>query len=255
MKLYSKAGKLSHACIPNTRTRVVPKGLEVIAAVPVKAGEILTQLYGRMLKSTRGRQELLQNVYYFSCSCPRCKDPTESSTYFSALKCLGKKCKGGWLLPKNPLKLDVNAKWECDQSCGHSTTFIKSVVPTLAVIAKESDMDEDTPLFTEFELYRDDQKVQDEETVALGQLQFVLDMEEKLAKFETNLVHQNHYALLPVKTACIATCHPLLQNLAKFDQNMFNKVLQIYGNLTKAVYNVINVFLPGMTSERGKHLK
>ncbi|CAL8080238.1 unnamed protein product [Orchesella dallaii] len=251
VKLYSKAGKLSHACIPNTRTRVLPNGLDVIAAVSIKSGQPLTQLYGRMLKGTHRRQELLQHVYYFTCSCSRCKDPTEFSTYFSALKCPSKKCSGGYLLPKNPLKLDGNPKWECD-NCGFNTTSAKSVIPALGTILKETGMDDDSTLFTEYEIYMGDgSTVPDDETVALAQLQTVLEMREKLERLEGSLVHKNHYALLPLKTACIATCHSLLQKLGKFDQNMFHKVLQMYGMMTTEILNVINVFLPGVTSERG----
>lgn len=126
VKLYSKSAKLSHACIPNTRTILDSNGIEIVATVAIKAGQPLTQLYGRIFKGTHPRQELLQNIYYFSCSCTRCKDPSELGTYFSGVKCHAKKC-GGHLLPKNPLDISPASKWKCD-SCNNSSTFARCVV-------------------------------------------------------------------------------------------------------------------------------
>lgn len=187
----------------------------------------------------------------------RCKDPKECGTYFSALRCpAGKKCSGGNLLPKNPLKLDGNAKWECDNpKCGHITTFMKTVVPALGSVFQETEMEEDAQLFTDFEIYIGDDLATeaDLETAALTQLQFVLQTLEKLGRCE-NIVHRNHYSLLPLKTACIATSHSLLQHLERFDGGMFDKVMESYVMIAKEVYDVVNVFLPGVTSERGKYL-
>jgi hypothetical protein len=131
VKLYPKSAKLSHACIPNTRTIRASKGLEILATVPIKGGQPLTQLYGRIFKGTHRRQELLQNIYYFSCSCPRCSDPTELGTFFSAIKCSMKKCVG-YLLPKTPLDISPTSKWKCNV-CNNSATFLRCVVSELYV--------------------------------------------------------------------------------------------------------------------------
>jgi len=153
VKLYSKAAKLSHACIPNTRTLLDSKGLEVIATTTIKAGSPLTQLYGRIFKGTHRRQELLQNVYYFSCACVRCKDPTELNTFFSAIRCPSKKCNQGFMIPKNPLDISpTNSKWKCNK-CSNSASFLRSVVPALEEINKLAGTDENDGLYCEYEVY------------------------------------------------------------------------------------------------------
>lgn len=69
--------------------------------VNVKEGEQLYMTYTYILSGTRSRQQLLNKGKYFGCSCERCADPTELGTHFSSILC--RKCKGGIIVPKQPL--------------------------------------------------------------------------------------------------------------------------------------------------------
>ena len=81
-----------------------------MATEEIMKGEAITINYTDMLWGTRSRRDHLQQTRLLSCNCRRCKDPTELSTYFSALKC--RKCpKSTPVLSSNPL--DNMAHWSC----------------------------------------------------------------------------------------------------------------------------------------------
>ncbi|KAG0724321.1 SET domain-containing protein SmydA-8, isoform A [Chionoecetes opilio] len=86
--VYQKASLLEHDCIPNThRTFDADLNLVIRAAVPIKRGQHLTSCYTEPLSTTNGRQEHLRSTKYFTCSCKRCRDPTELKTFTSGIKC------------------------------------------------------------------------------------------------------------------------------------------------------------------------
>ena len=53
----------------------------------ITAGDELTITYINLMRGTLERNEQLRHQWKFSCSCPRCLDPTELETYIGALKC------------------------------------------------------------------------------------------------------------------------------------------------------------------------
>ena len=61
---------------------------------------------------TLDTNQLLTFPRCFSCLCPRCCDPSELGAHSSSLLC--KACRGGLLLPLDPLKPATS--WVC--SCG-----------------------------------------------------------------------------------------------------------------------------------------
>ncbi|CRK99828.1 CLUMA_CG013136, isoform A [Clunio marinus] len=116
--LYPIGCLLEHSCLPNCSYSFDMKNgfkINVKAAREIKADEHLTTTYSHILWSTQLRQQHLKDAKYFTCSCERCKDPTELGTHFSTLRCLGSDespC-NGYQLPTNPIS--PNAEWACNK--------------------------------------------------------------------------------------------------------------------------------------------
>ena len=90
---------MSHSCDYNARHVVQPDGrMQVFAQKKISAGEEITITYTGLLTFQAAKQEKLSNVWFFTCTCPRCSDPTELASYTSSVFCPG--CaKRGVLLP------------------------------------------------------------------------------------------------------------------------------------------------------------
>jgi hypothetical protein len=69
---------------------------------------------------TRERRSLLRQSKLFECDCSRCSDPTECSTYLSALRC--QKCPTGFVLPIRPLD-EKETEWKCNL-CSYKLTAV-----------------------------------------------------------------------------------------------------------------------------------
>lgn len=267
IKLYTKASKISNCCVPNTRTlsnnRTSNKSeLQIMATIPIKCNEPLNQLYGKLFKGTACRQELYQNIYYFTCSCARCIDPTELNTHLSSIRCT--KCNqsnsNGFLLPKNPLTLDINSAWHCN-SCPNVQSYNSCVVPILKQIFIETGgSDLNDLLYSEYEIYGGEDgsiALPNTKEVILTKLKHVQQMIKVLQKFETKIVHKNHYSLLPLKTALISTIHTLLKYAEeeKNDNDSCNaeisNLFPEFKRMVSELLEVVNVIFPGLTSERG----
>lgn len=113
--IYKIGCLLEHSCVPNCYFSFDTKNgfkLTVKAGRDIKKGENISIMYTNCLWGTQQRQEHLRLTKCFTCSCARCKDPTEFNTHFSSLKCLGsnEKCPG-YHLPSNPT--DPNGEWAC----------------------------------------------------------------------------------------------------------------------------------------------
>ena len=78
---------------------------------------------------TKERRAVLRHSKLFECDCSRCSDPTECSTYLSALCC--PKCTTGVVLPVRPLE---EKEWQCSQC---SYTLMASVVNRVVDQLKE----------------------------------------------------------------------------------------------------------------------
>jgi hypothetical protein len=75
-------------------------------------------------------------------------------------------------------------------------------------------------------------------------------MRKVLQRLEKELVHPNHYALLPLKTAIVATTYTLLKNIPSAEP-LWKELLQDFLQRVRELLEVVEVLLPGMTSERG----
>lgn len=171
--LYPIFAMLEHSCTPNTK-HTFTKDRQVVlrASVDIRRGEHISTMYTHVLWGTAARRDHLKHSKYFMCTCPRCSDPTELGTHFSALRC--RRCKSGFMLSAAPL--DQLASWICT-SCN-------------ATLTAEEVMEANLQLGEEVE------------TVLARPS--VAGLEEMIQRHTSTSVHPNHYHLF-------ATRHTLLQ--------------------------------------------
>lgn len=114
--LYAIGCIVEHSCLPNCHFTFDKKNgfkLTVRAAKDIHKGEHIATCYSNITWGTQQRQQQLQEMKYFRCSCKRCEDPIELGTHFSSLKCLGmddgEKCDG----LQDPLR--SHEEWTCNK--------------------------------------------------------------------------------------------------------------------------------------------
>eukprot|EP00092_Neocalanus_flemingeri_P018319 GFUD01019828.1.p1 GENE.GFUD01019828.1~~GFUD01019828.1.p1 ORF type:complete len:515 (+),score=161.30 GFUD01019828.1:38-1582(+) len=103
---------LNHSCVNNTTDTQTQKGEIIVrATMLIRQGEeIFTQYRGPTQGNVLRRQDFLE-YWKFSCTCPRCSDPTELGTMASAMKC--EEC-GATVLPASSA---IHSDWVCG-GCG-----------------------------------------------------------------------------------------------------------------------------------------
>ena len=109
--LFPVFSLLSHRCVPNTRRDTDRGLLRLTATVPLKAGAQIVTSYKNPLLGSVARRSHFPRVWYFDCSCERCRDPTELGSHLSSLLC--RDC-GQPVLPSHPTH--YNSPWSCS-SC------------------------------------------------------------------------------------------------------------------------------------------
>ncbi|XP_053683976.1 SET domain-containing protein SmydA-8-like [Sabethes cyaneus] len=110
--LFPKTALMTHSCVPNTLLSIDGySNARVYTSVAVKMGEVLHNSYTRSMLGTYDRQTQLIEGRHFTCSCQRCKDPTELGTHLSSLRCT--ECTDGLcsFYTDNP-------RWKCN-NCDH----------------------------------------------------------------------------------------------------------------------------------------
>lgn len=204
--LYSFAGLFEHSCIPNTKHRFSSSHQIIFkAAVDIKEGDHIKTSYTRLSWGTYERRKDLLDNKYFLCCCPRCMDPTEIGSYFSALKCSN--CKDGYLLQKDCAKLESN--WKCSSCAG--------IVPHIDAVER-------TKLLGK--------KV--EEVMAKPQVENL----EKLFKESVAAAHHNHFHLFKAR-------HTLLQFYGRGATAGKEEALTKKEAMCREFINVCNKFDPG----------
>ncbi|KAJ6637188.1 SET domain-containing protein SmydA-8, isoform B [Pseudolycoriella hygida] len=109
--LYPLMGLINHSCSANCRYSTDSNYImSLYARKPIRIGQEIVISYAKMLWSTPSRQSYLKITKQFTCKCDRCNDPTEGSTYLSALKCFRHTC-SGLLLPVDPI--NFYSAWKC----------------------------------------------------------------------------------------------------------------------------------------------
>ena len=123
--LFPTFSFLSHSCVSNSRFFISTEGkVTVRAQTAVAEGEEITQSYFPTQKGNVLRRKTIRDLWYFTCTCPRCEDSTELGTYLSSVHC--RACKGGYLLQTEieNLTSDLIHFTRCLSS---SVTFLKLI--------------------------------------------------------------------------------------------------------------------------------
>merc|ERR1719336_418385 len=111
--LYLMSSLINSSCLPNTRHFFKEDGRMIIVATrPIYPGAEILGCYTQPSWGTAIRHKHLLNTKYFSCSCPRCLDPSECGTNISALKCPTSDCKGA-VLPSVSVTTTTDGDWSC----------------------------------------------------------------------------------------------------------------------------------------------
>jgi len=126
--LYPLVSLVNHSCIPNLKhTNLINQlksehvegeivVMKLEAQRTILPGTELTIRYNDYTMSHLQRQKFLSEQWYFTCSCERCRDPTEFGTLTSGLPCTNTNCSSGYLLPVLGLP-----SWQCNQ-CQHEVS-------------------------------------------------------------------------------------------------------------------------------------
>lgn len=118
--LYPLMSLINHSCTANARYCTDCNYITSLCArKPIKMGEEISISYAKILWSTPSRQGYLKLTKQFTCKCDRCLDPTEASTFLSALKCFDRTC-SGLVLPIDPM--NFVSSWKC-QTCSRLSEF------------------------------------------------------------------------------------------------------------------------------------
>jgi len=117
---YYRGSLMAHSCTPNSMWFIQHDNqLFLRASIPIKAGEPITSASCAMDLDTSERRKILWQCF-IDCKCKRCADPTEMSTFLSAVKCT--KCTSGYFLLENPLIMNSYLNtWVCN-NCGEKQT-------------------------------------------------------------------------------------------------------------------------------------
>ncbi|CAL4088943.1 unnamed protein product [Meganyctiphanes norvegica] len=136
--LYPTIPRLNHSCQPNVTLRSDDDNvLFVRAAVDIKKGEPLVFNYNSALDPVWQRQSELENIYYFTCVCGRCSDPTEMGTHFSSPRCPDCK-KGGYIEPID----GPDKPWKCSKCSKErdATELIREAEEAVADIEEKKEI-------------------------------------------------------------------------------------------------------------------
>lgn len=97
--MYPTFAFMSHSCNFNAKHVIGEDDMiKVFAQKNIKAGQEITITYCSLLTHAPTKQEKLDNIWHFTCSCERCTDPSELGSFTSSVCCPG--CpKKGYLLP------------------------------------------------------------------------------------------------------------------------------------------------------------
>ena len=194
---------MSHSCHYNARHVVQPDGrMEVFAQKKISAGEEITITYTGLLTSQPAKQEKLANVWFFTCTCPRCSDPTELGSYTSSVYCPG--CpKRGVLLPGKVVK-DQERPGQADNPA-NCPDGVNGAAASLAKvdICDDDDDDDLDDLLDDLEVNPDLFK-KPEQPVAEPRIKDVTDCEED--ESEQTVEEESEFSFYKVPWTC-SSCH------------------------------------------------
>ncbi|XP_046657363.1 SET domain-containing protein SmydA-8-like [Daphnia pulicaria] len=214
--IFPLASMLSHHCISNTHHIIDDKyQMTVRATVAIDRGQQIFASYTLPLEGTKERRAVLRHSKLFECDCSRCSDPTECSTYLSALCC--PKCTTGAVLPVRPLD-EAETEWKCTR-CPYNLTasVVNRVVDRLT-----------------------------QEFQAIGPNQ--VEKYEGFLKRHASLVHPNHFLFTSARQS-------LSQLYGRDERFLLNTLtmeqLERKVAICRQLLDVADVVEPGLTRIRG----
>ncbi|ODN02559.1 Protein msta, isoform B [Orchesella cincta] len=228
--VFERGSLLAHSCIPNAYRVINPNSqLEVYAAVPIKAGEVIKTVYTETFLGTVERRKFLHDFFYLSCSCSRCSSATECDTFFQAIKCQNdencQKSTEAVYLPIQPL--DPNSEWKC--------TLCKDVKGYDFISAME-------------EAVRSDLSQIDGDR----SMDRVLKLEAVAGKHRGVSLHPNHFLILRTEYDIVQRMSFILYR-NRLIRMQVEFVLR-YIELIRKILQVLNIILPGFNRHRGRVL-
>ncbi|KAF4128902.1 SET domain-containing protein [Phytophthora infestans] len=93
--LFLQGSMFNHDCDPNCVVSFHGQEMNVHVIKDVKEGQELTISYVEVLQSTKKRQKILKDSYFFECQCSRCTTETTDDWYLDGLQCGNKGCPTG----------------------------------------------------------------------------------------------------------------------------------------------------------------
>ena len=214
--------------------------LQVRAQKDIKKNEEITTRYFGPWEGQPNRQLRIQRNWRFICNCHRCQDPSDLSTYFSAIKC--KDCSDvqsngdvrmltqtGYLLPVDLQKL--GASWKCN-NCNKMKP-VKEIDHVLQTMDKLIDLIKSDILCSI-----------NSDLTSITQI-----VESFITKIE-EIVHPNHFMVFQFKKWISKL--PLSPQANSSDKIDFMELQMKYHS---EMMKIIETLDPGLTLNRASHHK
>jgi len=196
--------------------------LRIHAATDIKPGTYLSACFSSVWKYGGSFINRYEDVRFnVTCSCRRCKDPTEFGSFFSGIKC--KQCdisqSDGYLLPIDPS--NILSDWDCQNKACKARSKGQVI------------HEEVNKLHSKIKLYQNDY---------WQMVGFV---------FENNIkvLHPNHFLLFKACWSCLELFWGSLKGLPFFSQRyeFFNSCTHV----AKKALDLLDIILPGASIQRG----
>ncbi|XP_030760590.1 SET domain-containing protein SmydA-8-like isoform X2 [Sitophilus oryzae] len=219
--IYESTSMFEHRCSANCNKTFTDQGSILIkCGTHIKKGEHLSICYTDPLWGTANRRHHLYESKFFWCSCERCTDPTEFSTYFSAMRCQNGNCTG-YLLPPTFIINNVNEKlpdWKCNKcSSVSSAHHMQDLLDRIG---------------------------QDLQDLPKGESRAAKDFIKTYEKY----LHNNHYYLTDVRFALTQLMgHEDQRGLPGLDEDD----VELKARLCQGLSKLIQILAPGETRMRG----
>ncbi len=243
------------------------------AAHDIRKGEHIATCYSNITWGTQQRQQQLQDMKYFRCSCKRCTDPLELGTHFSSLKCLGiddgDKCDGiqtpsnsltEWICSKCPARVTVTEIEELmsrigdeiDQTLQKSTTIpaIETLMEKLSLFLHPNHYHMFNLKHTLIQLYGNHRDFAIE-TITVDSLKRKLNFCDDLLKIVKRL--DPHNIRLSLYTAVIL--YEKFNAITEMHRRQLDNVPYTLDDARKSLESVQKSLVNELDTVQGKHLE
>ncbi|XP_019771517.2 SET domain-containing protein SmydA-8 isoform X3 [Dendroctonus ponderosae] len=205
--LYPKVAMIAHNCLPNAYLAADDNfSISVYAKVDIKEEAPIFINYTNVLQGNQERQLSLLEGKYFTCTCSRCRDPSELGTEISSLIC--HKCRKGFL---RYTELEENFQlWKCSEC----KQCFKDFLIKLAIEEAKRRIDDLDPT--------DVQQM------------------ENLYKKLLLTFHPNHYLLLGLKQALVSLYSKLPPTKSNLNRkiDLCGRLMSVFGKLEPGISRI-----------------